>query len=209
MMGFGPVAPEANEPLFHAPWERRVLGFTLAMGGTGSWTIDQSRHEREKLPPMFYWTASYYEIWMAGLINLMKVRGLVTDDEVAAGRAVSPALPVKRVLTAADVPGVLARGAPYERTVATAAKFKVGESVRTSNVTAAGHTRLPNYARRKRGVIERVRGAHVFPDASGMGQGENPHWLYSVRFEMETLWGKPSRDSVSIDLWEPYLVAAA
>ena len=31
MMGFGPVDPEADEPLFHAPWERRVLGFTVAL----------------------------------------------------------------------------------------------------------------------------------------------------------------------------------
>ena len=31
MHGFGPVQPEgAGEPLFHAPWERRALGLTLA-----------------------------------------------------------------------------------------------------------------------------------------------------------------------------------
>lgn len=27
-MGFGPVAPEPNEPLFHADWEKRALGVT-------------------------------------------------------------------------------------------------------------------------------------------------------------------------------------
>jgi nitrile hydratase subunit beta len=195
--------------LFHAAWERRVLGFTLAMGGTGSWTIDQSRHEREKLPPAFYWTAGYYEIWMAGLVNLMKVRGLVTDDEVAAGRAMKPALSVTRVLKAVDVADVLKKGSQYERQVTTAAKFKVGQTVCSSNVLTTGHTRLPNYARNKRGVIDEVHGAHVFADASGMGKGENPQWLYRVRFEAETLWGQPSRDSVFIDLWEPYLEAAA
>jgi hypothetical protein len=29
-MGFGPVAPETDEPKFHADWERRALGITLA-----------------------------------------------------------------------------------------------------------------------------------------------------------------------------------
>ena len=25
-MGFGPIVPEKNEPLFHADWEKRALG---------------------------------------------------------------------------------------------------------------------------------------------------------------------------------------
>ena len=40
-MGFGPVRAEANEPVFHAPWEARVLAVTLASGGLGEWTIDE------------------------------------------------------------------------------------------------------------------------------------------------------------------------
>ena len=27
-MGFGAIAPEPNEPIFHAAWERRALGVT-------------------------------------------------------------------------------------------------------------------------------------------------------------------------------------
>ena len=45
-MGFGPVAPELNEPVFHAPWERRALALTLAMGATREWNIDISRMAR-------------------------------------------------------------------------------------------------------------------------------------------------------------------
>ena len=30
MMGFGPVEPEPDEPVFHADWEGRVFGLTLA-----------------------------------------------------------------------------------------------------------------------------------------------------------------------------------
>ncbi len=68
-MGHGPVRPEIDEPLFHAAWERRALAITLAMGATGSWTIDESRHARESLPPAIYLNASYYEIWIRALEN--------------------------------------------------------------------------------------------------------------------------------------------
>ena len=30
VMGFGPIAPEKDEPLFHAPWEKRALALTPA-----------------------------------------------------------------------------------------------------------------------------------------------------------------------------------
>ena len=29
-MGFGPIAPEPNEPVFHADWERRAIGLSIA-----------------------------------------------------------------------------------------------------------------------------------------------------------------------------------
>jgi nitrile hydratase len=53
-MGFGAVAPEKDEAIFHAPWERRALALTLAMGATREWNIDVSRHARESLPPAQY-----------------------------------------------------------------------------------------------------------------------------------------------------------
>ena len=38
--GFGPVVAEADEPAFHADWERRVFALTIAMGAAGEWNID-------------------------------------------------------------------------------------------------------------------------------------------------------------------------
>jgi nitrile hydratase len=51
---------------------------------------------------------------------------------------------------------------------------------------------------------------HVFPDSNAHGGGEDPHWLYGVVFEASELWGPEGRpgDSVSLDLWEPYLERA-
>jgi hypothetical protein len=30
--GFGPIAPEPNEPWFHSEWERRAFALALAIG---------------------------------------------------------------------------------------------------------------------------------------------------------------------------------
>ena len=43
MHGFGAVEPEADEPVFHAPWEGRVLAMARATGFLGLWTIDGGR----------------------------------------------------------------------------------------------------------------------------------------------------------------------
>ena len=58
--------------------------------------------------------------------------------------------------------------------------------------------------------IERLHGCHVFPDVNSLGQGEDPHWLYTVRFDGCELWGKAGDPtlSVSVDAWEPYLEPA-
>ena len=205
--GFGPINPEPNEPLFHAPWERRVLGFTLAMGATGSWTTDQSRHARETQAHETYWSSSYYEIWLTGLTKLMRERGMVTARDLSAQRCVDAPKPVKRVLKAADVAAVLAKGTQYDRATDTQPLFKVGDQVRAGEPRLSGHTRLPAYASCKKGEIVRVNGCHVFADSSADGLGDDPKWLYCVKFTAQELWGEASRDSVYLDLLEPYLAA--
>ena len=207
MMGFGPVAPEADEPWFHEEWERRAFALTLAMGATGTWNIDASRHARETLPPLTYWSSSYYEIWLEGLIKLMGERGLVSADEIRTGKSAEPPRGVARVLKADMVAGVLAKGGPANRSAPAPARFKPGDKIRTRNIHPQGHTRLPRYAHDHAGEIVRVHGCHVFPDSSAHGKGDDPHWLYAVRFSVRELWGHEGPDHVHIDLWEPYLEA--
>lgn len=233
--GFGPVRPEADEPVFHDDWERRALAVTLLMGPVGRWSIDQSRAARESLPPVRYLSSSYYEIWIAALEKLMAERGLLGRDEIdaavrqlksgaavvstGAGRAdASPsdaattersADAASRCMPADKVQAMLAAGGPSERPATTAARFAVGDVVRTHVMNPLGHTRLPRYARGRCGTVVLVHGAHVYPDASGNGLGEDPHWLYTVRFEGEALWGADtSATSVHVDCWEPYLEPA-
>ncbi|WP_119391913.1 nitrile hydratase subunit beta [Taklimakanibacter lacteus] len=208
-MGFGPVAPEKDEPIFHAPWEKKALALTLAMGATRQWNIDISRHARESLSPAQYLGSSYYEIWIAGLIKLMLAAGLVTEDEVSSGRMKVAAKKVAGKLLARDVAAVLAKGGPSSR-AATTPRFKPGDRVRAKNMHPVTHTRLPRYLRGHVGEIVTLHGTHVFPDSNAHGQGENPQALYTVRFAARDIWGdaRHPKDTVSADLWEAYLEPA-
>lgn len=209
MQGFGPVEPEANEPVFHAPWEGRVLALQRAAGYARLWTIDMSRAAQEALPPDVYLSVSYYERWALGLERLLLKHGLVTAEELAAGHALTPVRMPVRKLSGDDISPVMTRG-NFVRPAPGPARFKPGDRVRTRNIHPVTHTRLPRYARGRIGTVERVEGVHVFADTVAVGQGENPQWLYTVVFAGRELWGEASDPSVkvSIEAWEPYLEPA-
>ena len=60
----------------------------------------------------------------------------------------------------------------------------------------------------KKGRIVSHHNAHVFPDSNAHFKGEAPEHLYSIEFSSEELWGltcENKHDSVTLDLWEPYL----
>ena len=205
--GFGAVVPEPDEPVFHANWERRVLALTLAMGATGEWTPDAARFARENRAPAEYLSKSYYEIWLAGLEQLLVEHGLVTSDELRAGRSLQPARAVKRTLAARDTAGWLERGRPTNREAPRPARFKVGDRVRAKDMHQVTHTRLPRYVRGHTGTITGAHGCHVFPDTNAHGHGEDPRWLYTVSFEGRELWGAEGDPTVTVavDAFEPYL----
>ncbi len=210
MHGFGPVEPEPDEPVFHAEWERRAFALTLAMGATGQWTIDASRFSREDWPAPAYLGRTYYEMWLAGLERLLAERGLVTGAEVDAGRPLEPPRPLDRVIDAAAAVRMVRSGGPSNREAPRPARFATGDRVRTRNLNPPTHTRLPRYVRGKVGTVVLVHGAHVFPDANAHGGGEDPQWLYTVRFAGRDLWGPDSDPTVSVsfDAFEPYLEPA-
>jgi nitrile hydratase beta subunit len=209
MHGFGKVEPEPNEPVFHAPWEGRTYAINRALGFTGIWTIDETRAGIERLPPEVYLGSSYYRKWELRLEKLLVEKGLADADEIASGHALRPGKALKRTMKTADVANALSRGS-FSRPAQGPARFKAGDKVRTKNIHPATHTRLPRYARDKTGVVEAIRGCHVYPDAVAIGQGEDPQWLYTVLFDGRELWGEASDPSlkVSIEAFEPYLELA-
>ena len=208
MQCFGAVAPEPNEPVFHSDWEARVLALNRALGYARAWNIDMSRAAVENLPPDVYLTRSYYEKWALRMERLLLDLKLVDADEIAAGHALRPGKPLPRKLDAAAVAAALTRGS-FGRAPNAPARFKAGDRVRTRNINPVTHTRLPRYARGRVGTIECVRGCHVFPDSVAIGKGENPQWLYTLRFEGRELWGENCDPNlkVSIEAFEPYLEA--
>jgi nitrile hydratase len=208
--GHGPVEPEPNEPVFHSDWEKRAFALTLAMGMPGGWNIDMSRFARENRKPNEYLDMTYYQVWLAGLETLMKERGLVAEDEIEAARSLHSPKQVARVLKPEDVAKTLHRGGPTERDTNTKPAFEAGQRVRAKNINPVTHTRLPRYVRGHVGTIERVLGCHVFPDSNALGKGEDPNWLYTVRFDGRELWGDQADPTtqVSVDAWEPYLERA-
>ncbi|MEZ5865847.1 MAG: nitrile hydratase subunit beta [Geminicoccaceae bacterium] len=206
MMGFGPVRPEPGEPVFHAAWERRVFALTLAMARPGGWNIDQSRFARESLDPGRYLTSSYYEIWLA-VCWLLAERGLVTADELAAGRPLGETLPVPAILDAAAVvanPGEGRPDIPPRRPPPS--RFAIGAPVRARLVNPEGHTRLPRYVRGRPGIVTNGTTGATLLDTSAASRGEAPG-----SGSTPSRSGRGSGEaadltaSVSVDAWESYL----
>lgn len=194
---FGPIEREADEPVFHAEWERRVFAMMMLSGGVLG-PIDAYRHAIERMAPVHYLASSYYEHWLAALETLAAERGLA---------AMAPA---SAPLDADVVDAIVAGGMPASREVPGARpRFAPGDVVVAKNLNPAGHTRLPRYVRGRRGSVAAYHGHHVFPDTAAHLAGEHPQPLYSVRFSARELWGPEAdaHDGLYIDLWESYLKA--
>jgi len=214
MDGFGPVRPEAGEPVFHESWEGRVFAMRMAGAGRPREPIDAGRHRIERLGPVRYLASSYYERWLAAMEQAIVEAGTLTLAEIEARMrsiAANPKRKMPRQKNPAAAEGIvkaLRAGKPVTRKVRKPPRFAIGDRVITRNLNPRGHTRLPRYARGKRGVIVLHHGAHVFPDTNAHGQGENPQHLYTVRIAARELWGKAAaeaKEAVLIDLWESYL----
>jgi nitrile hydratase len=210
MDGFGSVEPEPDEPVFHQSWEGRVFAMSMAMAASGAWNIDMGRFGIERLAPAVYISSSYYDKWRRRTELLLVERWLATEDEIASGQSDGPGQELKNgTFTADRVDRVLKRGS-FTRAVDTEPRFQPGDRVRTRNMHPRSHTRLPRYVRDHVGVVERLHGANVFPDSVVRGEGENPQWLYTVRFDCRELWGDDAEPgtNVSVDAFEPYLEPA-
>ena len=216
--GDGPVTPNTTEePVFVQTWHGRALALTLAAGALGRWNIDASRHVRECLPPADYARFGYYEKWLGGLANILVAQGIVSADEIAAGRALGPAddsLRGRRLAAERVVP-VLRSGGPSARPVDTVPRFAIGAQVTTRPIAAnqaisGGHTRLPAYAAGKTGTVVLHHGGHVLPDSNAHFDGEAPEHLYTVSFAAGDLWqhAESPADEVCLDLWDSYLTPA-
>ncbi|MEO8315820.1 MAG: nitrile hydratase subunit beta [Pseudomonadota bacterium] len=203
---FGPVRPEAREPVFHDEWERRIFAMNF-VGLAFVGPVDRVRHSIERMDALEYLKTSYYEHWLHCLEALTQELGYVTAQELTAGRVLRDSVLPHAAPDAVMAEGLARGGMPSSRSIGVDSIFAVGQQVRARNVEIDGHTRLPRYVRGKVGTIAALHGCHVFPDTFAHDLGENPQPLYTVRFEARELWGDnvTRRDCVYIDLWESYL----
>ena len=209
MHGFGPVDRDPDEPPFHGRWEAAVVAIMRATRGARVYNIDEFRHAIERMPAARYLASTYFERWLDGILRILDEKGVVTAAEMDArtGALEAPRAPVAR--PAVDHTAMQHSDSPF-RTTTAPSRFAPGDAVVGRNVHPTGHTRLPRYARGKRGVIAAVRGYHVFPDTHAHGLGEQPQHVYAVRFDARELWGEAAepRQFVYLDLWESYLEPA-
>lgn len=209
--GFGPVEPEPDEPVFHARWEARVFGMVVGAGG-GAGNVDSFRHSLERLDPVTYLRHGYYGRWLAALERTLVQLGVLAAEEIEARtrRGIEPRQGTPTAPAGAASSWTPPRARSFARTVDRPPRFIAGQAVRTRNHQPPGHTRLPAYARRMPGTIERVHPAMVYPDDHAHGRGENPQHLYTVRIEGRELWGDAAEPGtvVHLDLFEPYLEPA-
>ncbi|MEV1054883.1 SH3-like domain-containing protein [Streptomyces sp. NPDC049887] len=84
-------------------------------------------------------------------------------------------------------------------------RFPAGARVRTVHHDPPHHTRLPRYARGKRGTVVEPEGRAPLADRNAQGRGDaRLEQVYAVRFPARELWGEGDHEVV-LDLFESYL----
>jgi len=202
MDGFGPVVAEADEPVFHAGWERRMFAIASALPYTVPYGDDHLRREIERIPPTDYLRLPYYAYWFHAIGRLLEEHGVFAS---------APFKPAGPSIKANEVDSAIQRGASTRMSAeGIVSRFAVGDRVKARNIHPKSHTRLPRYARGKAGTIERNHGVFSFADSNARGDGPQPHHLYTVVFTARELWGEEAaaRDKLYLDLWGDYLEPA-
>lgn len=221
--GFGRVEIDENPAGFAERWHAVVFSAMRAGYKAGAiHNSDHFRHSIERIDPERYVSDTYYGRWLGGVESLYVEAGVLTRKELMERCAVPMAgLRVDPALVGDD--WHRDDRATAARDSNTKAAFDVGDMVRTrrpgpphglvqdSSEDWRGHTRLPEYALDKIGVVIDRHGSWVYPDTSAHGLGEQPQWLYSVCFASDALYGEAAEPGVEVvlDLFEPYLQSAS
>ena len=204
--GFGSIDVNEGDEPFHSTWEARLYGIVRSISRSSDWNLDWFRHCRELIDPVDYLTRSYFDQWLMTYAAMMVNSGMATVNELASGRSSHPLSGFPVPMSPDAVAGLTRLVTSYQRDAVTQPRFEVGQAVNTISHGHSGHTRLPAYARGRRGAIESYHGFHVLPDANAMLTARAEP-LYTVAFERAELWPEAisRRGFVFLDLWESYL----
>lgn len=197
MDGFGEIGVEHNEPVFHSEWEGQAFALNIiAIGLLQKYNVDEYRHSLERMNPLDYLNASYYERVLTGVASLMIEKDVISEAELSS--QVSGTYPLSRANAKVE---------DSVRTPQEFAKFSVGDPVRVGDIHTAGHTRMPSYVRGKNGIVIHVAPRFSFPDNAAHKNSFRKEHTYHVMFTHSELWndGDSNTDTIVVDLWESYL----
>jgi len=190
--GFGTVRYTINAPAFHAPWEVRANALYSLAVKLGWFNMDEYRHAIERMAPLHYMTASYYERSLTSLASLCVEKGIISREEL-------------EQLAQGSFPLALP-SAPGRGNVATRERFNPGDRVRVRSDYVPGHVRMPGYIRGKTGVVVSESPVYPFPDAHAHSIEAVDEPTYDVRFRTEDLWPNSAEPAlVHVGVFQSYL----
>lgn len=197
MAGFGPVEMEVDEPTFHEAWE--ALAFRLnivSIAMLRAYNADEYRHAIERMDPVHYLQARYYERVLTGVASLLVEKSVLSLSELE--QRAGGHFPLARPPRSNCDDGRDGSEKP---------RFVLGARVRVREIHPPGHTRVPQYVRGRTGVVVHVAPPFTFPDASAHSLPTRREPTYHVEFSATELWNEAAEagDSVVVDLWESYL----
>ncbi|MEW9528859.1 nitrile hydratase subunit beta [Microbispora sp. NPDC049125] len=210
--GWGPAhPPRADEPVFGEPWQGRAFALTLLSIPVSGRNVDAFRHAQERLDRAAYLDDGYFGRWLNAAELMLTDSAIIAPSAIdARARNLSGGHVEEPPTPEPAKPEYTPTAAGSLRTVDVPPAFAVGERVRAKDMSPPGHTRLPRYVRGHAGVVECVQPAAVLPDTHAHFRGENPQYVYSVRFDSRELWGAGAEPfAVTAELYESYLETAS
>jgi nitrile hydratase beta subunit len=194
--GWGPThPPDRDEPVFAEPWQGRAFALALLSWRLSGFNLDAFRHAIERLNRSDYLDQGYFGRWL----NASEL--MLTDSAILAPGALDARARNLRG-EHVDEPPIPQPAKPDY----TPPAFAVGERVQAKNISPAGHTRLAGYVRGHTGTVQLIQPSALLPDTHAHFTGENPQYVYTVRFDSHELWGAGAEPfTVTIELYESYL----
>jgi nitrile hydratase len=209
--GWGSVAIDPDEPVFHTDWERKAFAFGALSSRMAGTNLDAMRHAIDRQHPYDYLVDGYFGRWLGCVETLLVESGLLAPGAVEARARKLRGEDVEEPAPPAEPhkPDYQPTGPGSLRETDRKVRFAVGDRVRAKEHGPSGHTRLARYVRGHTGTVVLVQPAHVLPDTHAHFIAENPQPVYAVRFESRDLWGDGAEDfTVTVDLYDDYLEAA-
>jgi nitrile hydratase beta subunit len=203
--------PLVDEPVFPEAWEGRAFALALLSTRMAGWNLDAFRHALERLSRTAYLDDGYFGRWL----NAAEL--ILTDSSILAPSAIEARA---RNLRGEQVeeppipqpvrPDYMPSAEGSLRSVDTAPVYAIGDRVRAKNISRAGHSRLPRYLRGHVGIVGLIQPPSVLPDTNAHFEGENPQYVYTVRFDSRELWGAEAEPfTLTIEMFESYLEKTA